>query len=386
MDDTNKLSEEAERELFWQRFPGWRKMDGSCEPMFAAWLAAKASTPSAQPSDEALLNELATFFNLNLADVQEVARNYWKQSGAVIWFCESHPEHPMGHAGCAGAGVLEEACVPLLVNQIRLLKQEVRETAAFRDDAIRALEKRLAAQPPRALPGEASDAIETLRFLLRESANMLEAKERERSLPKRERYIGNSSIYVANLVTRARAALATTDGLSAMCAEPAAAGEPLCACKHRPTSQCDEQWGPNCDLGNNAAHARRAPEGSGSAVDAALGINRGASAEGASEGLAAMEARKDAAYLERNQVVSALAKCFPSGVARTAIEGWSEDWHGCVYIDLPTGQASWHFHDSHAYLFEGLPVYAGQWDGHDTPEKYRRLAALRAGQGDGEAR
>lgn len=92
--------------------------------------------------------------------------------------------------------------------------------------------------------------------------------------------------------------------------------------------------------------------------------------------LVEMEARKDAAYLERNQVVAALAKCFPSGIARTAIDGWSEDWHGCVYIDLPTGQASWHYHDSHAYLFESLPSYTKPWDEHDTPEKYRRLAAL----------
>ena len=95
------------------------------------------------------------------------------------------------------------------------------------------------------------------------------------------------------------------------------------------------------------------------------------------EALAEMEARKDAAYLERNQVVAALAKAFPSGVARTAIDGWSEDWHGCVFIDLPTGQASWHFHDSQAYLFADLPPYTGQWDGHDTPLKYRRLAALK---------
>lgn len=96
--------------------------------------------------------------------------------------------------------------------------------------------------------------------------------------------------------------------------------------------------------------------------------------------LAAMEARKDAAYLERNQVVAALAKCFPSGVGRTAIEGWSEDWHGCVYIDLPTGQAGWHFHDSQAYLFEGLPEYDGAWDGHTTEVKYQRLAALMDGR------
>lgn len=89
-----------------------------------------------------------------------------------------------------------------------------------------------------------------------------------------------------------------------------------------------------------------------------------------------LEARKDAAYLERNQVVAALASAYPSGIARTTIEGWSEDWHGCVYIDLPTGQASWHYHDSQAYLFAHLPAYKGSWDGHTTEEKYTRLAAI----------
>jgi hypothetical protein len=95
------------------------------------------------------------------------------------------------------------------------------------------------------------------------------------------------------------------------------------------------------------------------------------------EMLADMTARKDAAYEERNKVVAALSRVFPSGIARTAIEGWSDDWHGCVYIDLPTGQVSWHFHDSQAHLFAGLPAYTKPWDGHDTPEKYRRLAAVR---------
>jgi nicotinamide riboside transporter PnuC len=94
-----------------------------------------------------------------------------------------------------------------------------------------------------------------------------------------------------------------------------------------------------------------------------------------------MRRRKDSAYEERNKVVAALAQLFPSGVARTAIEGWSQEWHGCVYIDLPTGQVSWHFHDSQAHLFEGLPAYTKDWDGHDTPEKYRRLAALADGPG-----
>jgi len=90
-----------------------------------------------------------------------------------------------------------------------------------------------------------------------------------------------------------------------------------------------------------------------------------------------MRQRKDEAYLERNRVVAALAKLFPSGIARTAIPGWDEEWNGCVYIDLPAGQVSWHYHDSQAYLFASLPTYGGVWDGHDTPEKYRRLARLR---------
>ena len=89
-----------------------------------------------------------------------------------------------------------------------------------------------------------------------------------------------------------------------------------------------------------------------------------------------LEAQKNGAYFERNQVVAALAKCFPSVVTKTAIEGWSEDWHGCVYIDLPTGQVSWHFHDSQTYLFSGINHGECAWDGHDTPEKYRRVNAL----------
>jgi hypothetical protein len=89
-----------------------------------------------------------------------------------------------------------------------------------------------------------------------------------------------------------------------------------------------------------------------------------------------MRAAKDGAYLERNRVVAALACCFPAGVGRTAIEGWDPEWENVVYIDLPTGQVSWHFHDDHAHLFASLQKYPGTWDGHDTPEKYRRVAAL----------
>ncbi len=94
---------------------------------------------------------------------------------------------------------------------------------------------------------------------------------------------------------------------------------------------------------------------------------------------ARMREAKDGAYEERNRVVALAARMaiqvgYQSGITKTAIEGWSDDWHGCVYLDLPSGQVSWHFHDSQAHLFADLPEYHRNWDGHDTPEKYRRVA------------
>lgn len=89
--------------------------------------------------------------------------------------------------------------------------------------------------------------------------------------------------------------------------------------------------------------------------------------------LAACKNNKDVAYLERNRLVALLSKLFPSGTKKTAINGWSEDWHGCVYIDFPWGQASWHYHDSQAFLFAHLPQYQGDWNGHTTEEKYAAI-------------
>jgi hypothetical protein len=94
-------------------------------------------------------------------------------------------------------------------------------------------------------------------------------------------------------------------------------------------------------------------------------------------------AEKDGAYHERNQVVAGLAALavamgWRAGIARTNIPGWDAKWNGVVYVDLPTGQCAWHFHDDEAELFAFLPPYKGEWDGHDTEEKYRRVKALPA--------
>jgi hypothetical protein len=95
--------------------------------------------------------------------------------------------------------------------------------------------------------------------------------------------------------------------------------------------------------------------------------------------LALSDQQRNDAYRERNLVVAALAKLFPSGIAKTDIPGWDKDWHNCVYIDLPTGQVSWHYRDGEAHIFMDLPPYPGEWDGHDTPEKYRRLIRFTMG-------
>jgi hypothetical protein len=102
------------------------------------------------------------------------------------------------------------------------------------------------------------------------------------------------------------------------------------------------------------------------------------------EELEKLEKAKDGAYRERNQLAAALARAaiamgFRAGVGEHP-EGdkeWEPDWRTILFIDLPTGQLSWHFHDSEWPLLAGLPRYRGDYDGHSTAEKYRRLMSWR---------
>lgn len=88
--------------------------------------------------------------------------------------------------------------------------------------------------------------------------------------------------------------------------------------------------------------------------------------------------QKDLAYSERNKCVAALARFaslqnYNVGIKKTNIPGWHKDWHWCVYIDLPEGQVSWHFHVREMPLFKWLPTYNGSYDGHSNEEKYARM-------------
>jgi len=113
-------------------------------------------------------------------------------------------------------------------------------------------------------------------------------------------------------------------------------------------------------------------------ADHRINDNRGPRSQRLRAEVERLRAAKAVAYDERSRLVAALARLFPSGVQRTEIGDVDGEWHGCVYIDLPTGQASWHFQGDQARYFDDLPHYEASWDGHTTEEKYERLAAAMA--------
>lgn len=69
-------------------------------------------------------------------------------------------------------------------------------------------------------------------------------------------------------------------------------------------------------------------------------------------------------YEIRNRAIfSAVGLACALGMAcGVRIDPIEPEWPA-IYIELPTGQVSWH-----------LPVHAVAWDGHTTEEKYARIA------------
>lgn len=88
---------------------------------------------------------------------------------------------------------------------------------------------------------------------------------------------------------------------------------------------------------------------------------------------------RDEAYTERNALVAALSKVFPSSLEQhdPTDTSWDPEWLTIIAIELPTGQATWHIHDRERDMFSHLRPREGYaWDGHTTAEKYARIAAL----------
>lgn len=81
-------------------------------------------------------------------------------------------------------------------------------------------------------------------------------------------------------------------------------------------------------------------------------------------------------YSERNTCVSLIAKmALTLGFRVTLERDINESQWWIVYIQLPNGQVSWHFHQNQMEWFEGFPINTGSsvYDQHSDALKYQRV-------------
>lgn len=91
--------------------------------------------------------------------------------------------------------------------------------------------------------------------------------------------------------------------------------------------------------------------------------------------------QKDMAYSERDKCLVLIARMAQELGLNVGMglhvdkpgEDWDADWRNILFIDLPSGQVSWHIHQNEAQWFYFVGTYNGEWDGHTTDEKYRRV-------------
>jgi len=78
-------------------------------------------------------------------------------------------------------------------------------------------------------------------------------------------------------------------------------------------------------------------------------------------------------YGDRNQAV-VLAARFARELGHNVGVGEDEQGQPVLYIDLPTGQVSWHLkHERIQRILCMFPRYKGQWDGHTRLKRWKRI-------------
>ena len=82
------------------------------------------------------------------------------------------------------------------------------------------------------------------------------------------------------------------------------------------------------------------------------------------------ESTPDEAYLDRNLAVQVLAVLAKQNGYQTGIRNREDEWP-ILYVDLPSGQVSWHI--SKNEIAASFPDYPVEWDGHDLEKKRDRL-------------
>ena len=108
----------------------------------------------------------------------------------------------------------------------------------------------------------------------------------------------------------------------------------------------------------------------------------GAEMQSANAAIMGLMKQNDEVYRERDKLVAALTKLFPSHLTRHKEmpgENWDPLWLNVVCVHLPTGQATWHIHLSELAWFSHLGRIKMQcegYNGYTTEEKYQRLFRL----------
>lgn len=108
----------------------------------------------------------------------------------------------------------------------------------------------------------------------------------------------------------------------------------------------------------------------------------------ADEQTAVWKEKLDAVYKERNACVGTLAH-LAARLGYTVRMGTHypcrahPDWHDVVFVELPTGQVSWHLkrgekEELHLSRFPYVSGLGGGWDGHTTEKKYARMRLFNA--------
>lgn len=82
------------------------------------------------------------------------------------------------------------------------------------------------------------------------------------------------------------------------------------------------------------------------------------------------ESIPDEAYYDRDLLAQALARMALEMGYKAGVRFRDTEWP-IIYVDLPTGQVSWHIKQEE--LLQGLPDYPGEWDNHGLKEKRGRV-------------
>lgn len=108
----------------------------------------------------------------------------------------------------------------------------------------------------------------------------------------------------------------------------------------------------------------------------------GTELQSANDVIVKLTRQKQGVYTERDRLVAALTKMWPSHITRhehSPGEEWDKEWLNVICVHLPAGQATWHVHISELPWFEhlnGVDLSCGGYDGYSTEEKYQRVHAL----------